>query len=539
MNKKKRLIIVGGLLVFIIVLGIIIGIFYAKKSVKITNKYVGGVQYIDFSEMGSQPISDSLNINAGGVYTVTGDIDGTIKVDADKKNVKIVLDNANITSNNGPAIYVDKVDNIYIELVGTNTIKTTTTEEEHGAIFSDHDICFIGDGSLTINSNYDGIVTKDDLQIDGGTITIKADDDGIVGKDSVVVNNGTINITSEGDGIKTTNDTGKGTITLRGGEFNITAQGDDITSISYMTIEGGTYNLITGTGATTSYLNNASMKGLKSKDEMVITGGTINIQSSDDSIHSDKNIIISGGELNIASADDGIHADQDLIINDGIVNITKAYEGIEGLNITVNGGDIKVVANDDGFNAAGGDGSSQGRPGSSNYNETNSSLTITGGNIYVNSSGDGLDSNGNLYIKGGTIYIDGPINDGNGAVDYGDNPECKFEVTGGTLIAVGSKGMSVAPTSSSIVSVLINTTTYKGDITFGDITYTPSKTYSSILICSDSLSVGNTYELKIDGNVVQSITINNNITTSGTTGFKGGPGGGDHGGGPGGQPPRR
>lgn len=37
-------------------------------------------------------------------------------------------------------------------------------------------------------------------------------------------------------------------------------------------------------------------------------------------------------------------------------------------------------------------------------------LTISGGTLKVNASGDGLDSNGNLIIEGGEIYVSGPTN---------------------------------------------------------------------------------------------------------------------------------
>jgi hypothetical protein len=117
-------------------------------------------------------------------------------------------------------------------------------------------------------------------------------------------------------------------------------------------------------------------------------------------------------------------------------------------------------------------------------------------------------------------------------MDYGDGGSYKFEITGGELIAVGSSGMAAAPTSATVTSVLINTSNaYNGTITLGDVTYNPSKAYNSILICSNKLSQGNTYTLKINDVEIQSVTLNNTITTSGTTGNMGGPGGGDHGGG--------
>ena len=267
------------------------------------------------------------------------------------------------------------------------------------------------------------------------------------------------------------------------------------------------------------------MKGIKSSSDIKILNGTFTIDSEDDSIHANGSITINGGSINISSGDDGIHSDKDVTINNGTVNITKSYEGIEGANITINDGNIKVVASDDGFNAAGGDGSSQGRPGANNPYNTNEGttyvLSINGGTVYVNAAGDGLDS-----IPAGT-----PVSQASDGGNY------KFEVTGGTLIAVGSQGMAVSPTSGTTVTTLFMNTTsaYNGTITFGDITYSPAKSYNSILICSNKLEVGKSYDLKINNTKIETITLSNTVTTSGTTGNMGGPGGGDHGGGPGGM----
>ena len=531
--SKKKIIIISILIILII--GVIIGIiiFNNKNGISKDN-YIGGVEDVDFSSYSTTELTTSETIKSGGIYNLTGSYDGTITVDAGEADVKLVLTDTTITSTNGPAIYIISADNVYIELVGDNTINSTTTAELNGAIYSKSDLCFVGTGSLTITSNYDGIVGKDDLEIEEGTYTITSDDDGIVGKDSVYILNGTFNITSKGDGIKSSNEEEKGVITILGGKYNIKASGDGITSISTLTIEGGEFDITSGSGSSTSYNSTTSMKGIKANGDLTITGGKFNISSTDDAIHTNSNLTIKGGTINVSSGDDGLHADNNLVIDDGTINITKSYEGTEGLNITVNGGDIKIVASDDGFNAAGGDGSSQGRMGSASYNTSSTSaLTITGGNIYVNASGDGLDANGNIYITGGTTYVDGPTNNGNGAIDIGDGGSYVFEVTGGTLIAVGTSGMAISPTSgSTVTSVLINTTqAYNGDITLGSITYSPSKAYNSILICSNELKVGNTYTLKINNTDIQSVTLNNTITTSGTTGNMGGPGGGDHGGG--------
>lgn len=67
-------------------------------------------------------------------------------------------------------------------------------------------------------------------------------------------------------------------------------------------------------------------------------------------------------------------------------------------------------------------------------------MEINGGYIHILAGGDGIDSNGDLTINGGEIYIDGPSDNGNSAIDYGDWSDAY--VNGGTLVAIGSSGMA-------------------------------------------------------------------------------------------------
>jgi len=257
-------------------------------------------------------------------------------------------------------------------------------------------------------------------------------------------------------------------------------------------------------------------KGIKAEGVLTIDSGTIAITATDDALHSNGSVIVSGGDLMLSSGDDGIHADSDVTIAGGKIDISKSHEGIEGHNITVSGGEISVIADDDGFNVAGGndesgtggqDGGMWGKMGMDQV--TDGTLAITGGSVYVNAAGDGLDSNGSMKISGGTVYVDGPTNVGNGALDYNGT----FEITGGTLIAVGAAGMAQNASSATQPSVLMNlSTTYTGEIVFGEISYSPTKSYSSILISSPELSVGDSYTLSIGGKEVSSITISQNVT---------------------------
>lgn len=251
---------------------------------------------------------------------------------------------------------------------------------------------------------------------------------------------------------------------------------------------------------------NISAKGLKADGNVIIKGGDFNIDSSDDSIHSNSNVKIDAGIFEIASGDDGLHADAKAVINNGEINITKSYEGIEGQSININGGNITLTASDDGLNAAGGADQSglNGRPGMDNFTSNSECyISISGGTIYIDASGDGIDSNGNLTVSGGETYICGPVNGGNGALDY--NGEGK--ITGGVVVAVGAAGMAQnfgnESTQGSILINTQNTQPAESTIELKDsegvtiLTYEPKKEYSSVVISCPEITAGKTYTISM------------------------------------------
>ena len=368
-------------------------------------------------------VNGIYEITKTAIYHFTGKLDGYIKVNSEE-NIKIIFDNVTITNNSGPALYVESVKNLYVEVVGDNTLTDGNSysafdDEVNATIYSKDDLIIFGEGTITINANYnDAITSKDDLIIKSGTYNIKSKDDGIKGKDSVIILNGTFDITVNGDGIKTTNDTdsNKGNIIINNGKFTINSKdGDAIDSINKIQIDNGDFNI------TTNSTNlDSSTKAIKADNNIVINNITLKANTKDDTIHSNKEIILNSGNFDITSTDDGIHADGKIEINDGIYNIT-ASEGIEATYVKINGGTININASDDGINATN---------KSTDYDVV---IEINGGDIAIkmeNGDTDGIDSNGNLYINAGTIDITC-----NSPFDY----DGKAEYNGGTIIVNGTK----------------------------------------------------------------------------------------------------
>lgn len=285
--------------------------------------------------------------------------------------------------------------------------------------------------------------------------------------------------------------------------------------------------------STSSDTDSTSTKGIKSDGALYVNGGTFTINSADDAFHSNSDITINDGTYTIGSGDDGIHADSALLVNGGTITVTESYEGLEGLNITINDGKIDITASDDGMNAAGGnDASGFGGRGGDGFkgmqapdvaqksddtlvasqdtdtaSEDEMWMVINGGYVHVLAGGDGLDSNGDLTINGGEVYVDGPSDNGNSAIDYGE--KSSFYINGGTVVAVGSSGMAEDVSSDSkqqVAFVKLDSQVDAGDVILKDadgneiISYTVQKKYDCVIISTADLQAGQTYILSASGN---------------------------------------
>ena len=505
---------------------------------------------------GSGAIVDgsTVTITSAGTHTISGTLnDGQIKVDTqDEETVKLVFNGVDIACSTSAPIYILSAEKTVITLAeGTDNIITdgdsyvfedTASDEPNATIFSHDDLTINGNGSLTVEANYNnGIQSKDDLKIVNGNINVSTINDGIKGRDSIAVRDGNITINAGGDGLQSNNDgdPGKGYIAIEAGTLNITAGLDGMQVETSLVISGGNITISSGGGSANSSSgigdpgntwgdwgnpklgatattgdDSLSAKGLKAEVNISIIGGTIVIDSSDDSVHSNDSTVISGGDMFLTSGDDGIHADSTVEINGGEIDLTKSYEGIESAVITINDGNIHLVSSDDGINIVGGmDGSAiMGRPGQGNFTSSgNNHLYINGGYVYIDANGDGMDVNGSVDMTAGVVIINGPTSNNNGALDH-----VSFKITGGYLLAVGSSGMAQAPdTSSTQYSVMYNLSSIQSESTLfhigteggeGVLTFAPTKTYQSVVLSSPELKNGSTYLVYTGGSSTGAVT---------------------------------
>lgn len=483
----------------------------------------------------------------------------------DTAKLQLVFNGVDITSQTSAALYVLEADKVFVTLAeGTsNTLANggsfTAIDDNNidAALFSKQDLTLNGSGSLTVTSPAGhGVVCKDDLVITGGTYVVNSASHGLDANDSVRLADADLTIDAGKDAIHCDNsdDAAKGFVYISGGSVKGEAEGDGIAASAFMQIAGGTIDLLVGGGSengtkdhsdgfggfmgggpggmgggrpgkpggytstqsTATEETGTSMKGLKAANSLLISGGNITVNSADDAIHSDVSVIINGGTFSIASGDDAIHAEDTLTITAGKIHISECYEGLEALHIDVQGGDIKLIATDDGLNAAGGTDQSGteggrdgmfggGRPGGGGFggmsSNSNGSIMVSGGTLYINSSGDGMDANGTLEISGGHTTVVGPTQGDTATLDY----DKTGVITGGTFIGTGSTMMaqSFSDSTQGVIALNAGSRPAGTEIILKDpsgkviISRTPELDFAVVILSSPEIKKGETYTIVI------------------------------------------
>ncbi len=466
----------------LIILIQILSLFSFSKQLKTNLRSLTDYPTLTFSEgsitetiegNGYTISSTTLTITNSGTYILKGSCsECNIDIKKSTTDVTLILNSLILSSSTTAPIVLKKSTSVTIQLEGTSTItdleniENEENDDFEGAAIklkSGSNLIIKGSGTLNAigSSCKNGIKggATSSIIINSGIINIKAANNGLASDGSIIINDGTINITSDNDGIKSEPDSddteSEGSIIINGGNIIINSNGDGIQATSSLTINNGVFNIISLSGYSDSTFDSDSMscKGLKASNNdnedivpvLNITGGTFNINSPDDAIHSDGTITITGGTFNIYTGDDGVHAESSLILgnqngsdNDLSITIKYSYEGLEGSTITIYSGTYNIYSTNDGINAAGGNSNNNNNSFGPRRLDNTYSIYIYGGNIYVNADGDGLDSNGDIYIYGGNIEVWGMRSGGdNEPLDH----DGTLEIYNATLLGGGSRGM--------------------------------------------------------------------------------------------------
>ena len=394
-------------------------------------------------DLANPAAADGVNVNNGtititadGTYRLSGEYNGQVKIEAGKSDtVRLVLDNAKITNSTGAAINVAGAGEaiIYTASGTANTIADGANyaakgaDDPDAAIYSTANLTLAGEGSLSVKGSYKaGVHTTDGLVIANGTLDVNATKAGIKGKDYVDIVGGTVKVTAGQDGIKSTNtdDESLGFTRLSAGSVTISA-GDD---------------------------------GLKAPRTLEISGGTLNIEKSNEGIEA-QYINILDGDVTVNSTDDGINASLKDSSSDTSSDTTSGTATTGQQTQQNQNGQVQQAPAGGGAAPGGSQGSTgqnQNMPqppadgampggGGGTFEVVDAAINISGGTVTVNAEGDGIDSNGTATFSGGTVTVNGPVAGGNNALDSNGD----LLLNGGTVTAGSTADMFEAPSSAS------------------------------------------------------------------------------------------
>ena len=334
---------------------------------------------------------------------------------------------------------------------------------------------YVNGGIFTINSADDSFHSNSDATINDGTYTISSGDDGMHADSALLVNGGTITVTESYEGLEGLN------ITINDGKIEITASDDG------MNAAGG--NDASGFGGR----GGDGFKGMQAPDAAQkpddTSDNTQKPNDTSDTAQTTGNITVAAQKSDSAS---------DTAQTTG--NITVAAQKSDSTSDTAQTtGNITVASQkSDNISVA-----SQDTDAAS---DDEMWMVINGGYVHVLADGDGLDSNGDLTKNGGEVYVDGPSDNGNSAIDYGE--KSSFYINGGTVVAVGSSGMAEDVSSDSkqqVAFVKLDSQADAGDVTLKDtdgneiISYTAQKKFDCVIISTADLQAGQTYTLSASG----------------------------------------
>ena len=132
---------------------------------------------------------------------------------------------------------------------------------------------------------------------------------------------------------------------------------------------------------------------------------------------------------------------------------------------------------------------------------SNGTLEISGGNLYIKASGDGIDANGTLTITGGYIVVCGPTQGDTATLDY----DVSGTISGGTFIGTGAatmaqtfsaseQGVIALRTGNQAAGTLITLTGASGNAI---LSHAPELPFAVLILSSPEMVKGETYTVSI------------------------------------------
>lgn len=171
-------------------------------------------------------------IDKPGDYLLKGKLKGQLQIDVQDEMVHLILDNVEMESPNGPAIYVKSASKTVITIPkeSGSILMDSPYYDDNGeakaCIYSVSDLTLNGEGSLQVYGYYkDGIRTKDMLKVLGIDLAVQAKGDGLRGNDGVALRTKSLAVQCEGTGIfsERADKENRGFVDIASGTVNIIA----------------------------------------------------------------------------------------------------------------------------------------------------------------------------------------------------------------------------------------------------------------------------------------------------------------------------
>ena len=473
----------------------------------------------------------SVVITGAGYYVFSGTLDdGNIVVDAyDSSKVFILLNGVDIYCSDDACLRVENAEKVFLTLAagtenrmesGETYSQTALDDNTGGTIFAHDDLTINGSGNLNIVANYKhGVDANDDLKITGGTISVTAPEDGLHVNDSFRLANASLAIAAGDDAIHSDTD-----IYIESGTLLITecyegveapiilVAGGDI--MIYPTDDGFNAN-----GGSSGFGNFGGGGGM---------GGGFGRGSRDGSTNSED------GESSVERPDfddfDGEMPDFSEMFENGEMPTPPDWSESDGKRPERPDGEMPEMGEMPDM------GNQENAEASSDSEDTETYIRVTGGNIMIINENaqdaDGLDSNGSIYIEGGTILVSLNGNGSNNAIDYGSESGGVAEISGGTIIAAGGATMAESFDSSSTQPSIAYTTSAAAGttVTLKDaggnvlLTWDVPCSFTYLTLSCPGMTLGETYTLAI-GDSEEEVTLEESVTTLGSSSGMGGFGG--------------
>ena len=219
------------------------------------------------------------------------------------------------------------------------------------------------------------------------------------------------------------------------GELHITGNADKgINTKDDLKIKGGTLT-VTSVGV-----------GIRANDSLEMSGGTVTVNAGADGVKTANTetegkgyLTVEGGSLYITAKGDGLSAATDLTVSGG--NLVLTTTDTDGVVLEESSGNPTSGSMGGGFGGMGG-GGRPGGPGGMGESSADKAaisakglkaagtLTVKGGKITVVAQDDGIHSDGDVHIANGTLHIR--------AADDGIHAESELTVSGGVLTVAQS-----------------------------------------------------------------------------------------------------